>query len=287
LKRRFLLLSPTSITIYNVENNDPYLAAKFTLPHLENGHLQSSCWITPEKLAVLTRLGKLMIFEINLTSIRVQALITPLPDNSFLLVGDSFGNLLVFNRSYEIVQTHQISECPIKRIAVSVSRGLLLTADSRPYHFNLSAGNFPGNFELTPIEMAASIIAVSEGGDIGAVYDPKGQLQIVSSRLPIQLFHNVPDGGVVVALTRQQIGIWTQSTQRLTFVPRSDIINPCSVAVSSRVVVIATEPVFSNTGQLAIQSFLSSMMWQIFRPLNSRWPISPIGSSRSLRSTAS
>jgi hypothetical protein len=201
-----------------------------------------------------------MVFDVDLSAIRLQALITPLQENryisicsynSFLLVGDSLGNLLVFNRKYKIVHTQKVSDFPIKRMAISVSRGFLLTADSLPYSFELSAASFPCDLELTPIDLTASIIAVSEGGDVAAVYNPKGELQVLSHRSLAQLFHNIPrlsaigispDGSILVAVTREQIGIWTQSTQRLNFVNRADIINPCSVGVSTRTVLIAAEP---------------------------------------------
>jgi hypothetical protein len=108
-------------------------------------------------------------------------------------------------------------------------RGFLLTADSLPYSFELSATSFPCDLELTPIDLTASIIAVSEGADVAAVYNPEGELRVLSQRSPAQLFHNIPrlsaigispDGSILAAVTREQIGIWTQSTQRLNFVCR-------------------------------------------------------------------
>jgi hypothetical protein len=117
-----------SFAMYNVEKTDPYLAAKFVLPNMDSGHFHRSSWVTSQCLAGLTRLGKLMVFDADLTGIRLKALITPLADNpyisissysTYLLVGDSLtlaGSALITNRTTVYYPKRPLTVCNLRRI---------------------------------------------------------------------------------------------------------------------------------------------------------------------------
>jgi hypothetical protein len=256
----FLAVSPTGLALYGADPGASSVSVKLShlMRDLSHGYLQKSTWLSPEEVGVLTTFGQVILFKIDGESITPTDVVIPSASNpyvsiasfcGFLLLGDSCGNLVIFDKPCKVVSSLNVSELPIKQISISSSHGILLTADSVPYSFETGRG-FPGELIFTQIEGIGSLSAAAQDSNIGAIYDPRGELRIFDFVHRTRLIERVPrltamsfspDGSFLVLFSHQQFGIWKQDSRRLLFYSSENGVSVCSAAVSGRTVLTCSE----------------------------------------------
>ena len=139
-----VLLSPVTLVISRVRCLGTQFVARFDISqNLKGKGLFLKCvWVNTDSLAVLTSLGKLVLFRVEKERLVATLIISSRHGEytavsaykgRFILVGDVHGNLIVLSLSGMILQRKTISEYAIKQIEVTRTKLAVLMSDGRVF----------------------------------------------------------------------------------------------------------------------------------------------------------
>jgi hypothetical protein len=258
-RRRFALLTTTSVSIYKFDMGDPRMVGQFDSPPSFQSHgLFIRChWISVTQLAVLTTLGRVVICKASKHRFRPDFVITPTHSTQFLalsshahclVVGDSDGDLLFFSPTFEVLLRAHVCDLPIKQVAIASALGVVATGDSHVLSFDLPSDRPPTAITTQDTTFVASIIAVSEIEDVVALYHPTGLLMVTNFRQiaeraevarDVSAVTFCSDGMSLVFLCPGTVCLWNLRYRRLTHFAKPECVGCRSVVCTRQLLIVA------------------------------------------------
>ena len=260
---QFLFLAPESMSLVSVRRSTPAVESKFEMSKEmeEKGLFLKCCWIHSNLLAVITTLGKIILFEVRENSITPSLIIsskygeyTAIAEykKRFILVGDINGNLILLSLSGLLLQRKKISDSAIKqieaskrKIAVLVSDGSLVFGDiSNAIILHQDIGPFSEftgkNWTRIASDWRSGLFALCEVNnnilitDFGE-YERKFECDDVSN-LSFDL-----DEQCLFVICRQEIRIWSVLRETSCVYSRPDCAFSNAVAVANQHLLVCCE----------------------------------------------
>jgi hypothetical protein len=247
---KFCLLTPSTVAIYSIERLEPFLVTRFdaTPDFQAHGLFLQSSWLSATDIAVLTSVGKILIFRNGAPDAVIapgefKKFVVIASHSGLLLAGDIDGDLLGFSPDFKVVKRHKVSDAPIKSIVVSPTGSLVVTGDSEVFAASVN------RFEFKKLPVVGTGGAMSQKDNVIAVSDPSGTLYItnlkdlsekVEGLPPISALSFCPQSSSVALLCPGAIGLWNMKYRRMTFFAKPECEVPCSMIYDSQMMIVAT-----------------------------------------------
>jgi hypothetical protein len=148
-----------------------------------------AAWISSSQLAVLTTLGKIMLFQQTGKAIVPDRVLSTSDStqymciaahNGCLVAGDSEGCVFFLSPEFQVSLRHTISEVPVKMIGVATNIAAVHAADCQAFVITHQRGTAPEGLRVSSIPMNAVVVAVSDVKDLAAFCMPGGRLIVTN-----------------------------------------------------------------------------------------------------------
>lgn len=279
LKKRFLSLSPTSITLFFAHSIELRTLCIYHLPDelQQFGFFTHAAWLSGKSFAVQTSLGNILIFLVDdnnqifsrqilkhLDNLRFTAITSYM---GFMLAGDDHGNLTILSPQNGKIFSHKAINSSIKQIVISKTHGIIFGSDLSIMTFEINSDVLTKeNIELhvTNLNLTPSLVAANPTSNLCVFYDPHGTLFITNFVNFSKTHTKIPkifaitfsaDGKHIYALCYGGIGIWSIELNRFRFIPNSDVNSGRAIAASGPLLVASITPGIISFPILSVSNF--------------------------------
>ena len=263
-----VLLSPVTLVISRVRSLGTQFVSRFDISQnlKEKGLFLKCAWVDTDSLAVLTSLGKLVLFRVEKERLAPTLIISSRHgeytavsayQNRFILVGDVHGNLIVLSLSGMILQRKTIAEYAIKQIEVTRTKLAVLMSDGRVFWANIAKAIVAthdvdvfqslGDFHLIPKTWTKVVghwenhlFALCNTGDNVLVTDFEKFHKELKCEGVTSLYFSPRMSNLFLAC-RKEINIWNSERDSLSAYTCNDCVCGHSMTIANQSVLVVVE----------------------------------------------